>query len=337
MMKNLTFLFALFFIHRSYGQGSGPDLYGFRHLQTTYKGDTVDVLIKSKKGEEQTKKPLFLFCQGSQPIPLVITRTDSSGNQKPYNVFVFRPDSLANEYHLAIIGKPYVPLVMNEKVLSADLTYRDSTGEYPRSYIERNLLDYYVGRNTAVIKHLQKQLWISSERLVVAGHSEGSTIAAKLASTFRRVTHLIYSGGNSLGRMVSIVGQQRAFETDSTRFGEQAFTTWKNIVNNPNDMTTAGSDAYKTTYQFSVPPPIAYLEKLKIPVLITYGTKDYAGPFNDYFRIKTIEDKRTNFTFKSYIGLQHNFFPLKATGDVNYDVWNWDRVADDWRGWLQGR
>lgn len=219
-MKNLIFIITLLFTISLYGQNKRPEDYGFKLLQTIYKGDTVDILIKSKKGDEQKKKPLFLFCQGSLPIPLIIKYNDSSGKEGIYNVFVFNPDSLSNEYHLAIVNKPNVPLMVDQKSLSSDMTYSDSTNKFPKKYIERNLLDYYVDRDIAVIKFLQTQSWISSNKLVVAGHSEGSTIAAKLAYVFPKVTQLIYSGGNPCGRIVSIIEQQRAFESDTAKLGE---------------------------------------------------------------------------------------------------------------------
>ncbi len=335
-MKNLIFIVALFFTISSYGQNERPEDYGFRHLQTIYKGDTVDILIKSKKGDEQKKKPLFLFCQGSLPIPLII-KYNENGKKGIYNVFVFNPDSLANDYHLAIINKPSIPLLADQKSLGTDLTYSDSSGKYPRKYIERNLLDYYVDRDISVIKYLQTQSWISDNKLVVAGHSEGSTIAAKLAYSFSKVTQLIYSGGNPCGRIVTMIEQQRANESDSAKYGEQVLSDWKNIIDDPTNMQAFKGDAYKATYQFSIPPPMDYLERLKIPVLITYGTKDYSCPFNDYFRVKMIERKKTNFTFKAYIGVEHNFFPLNANGETNFDSFNWDKVADDWRNWLKGQ
>jgi dienelactone hydrolase len=330
-----TGIVASMFVIISYGQNKRPEDYGFRHLQTIYKGDTVDILIRSKKGDEQKKKPLFLFCQGSLPIPLMVTYKDSSGKTGIYNVFVFNPDSLANEYHLAIVNKPYVPLIIDQHSLNSDLTYSDSTGKYPGKYIERNLLDYYVNRNIAVIKFLQSRSWVSKNKLVVAGHSEGSTIAAKLAYSFPQVTQLIYSGGNPCGRIVTMIEQQRTRENDSAAYGERVLNTWKNIVDDPGNMNVSGGDAYAATYGFSIPPPMDYLEKLKIPVLITYGTRDYSCPFNDYFRVKLIEQKRTNFTFKAYVGVEHNFFPLKRNGEINYDIFNWDKVADDWRKWLK--
>ncbi|SFD87793.1 BAAT / Acyl-CoA thioester hydrolase C terminal [Chitinophaga sp. CF118] len=313
----------------------GQNDYGFRHLQTIYKGDTVDILVKSKKGEEQKKKPLFFFCQGSQPIPLIITY-DQNGRQGIYSVFPFNPDSLSNEYHLAIISKPYVPLIVNQKSLSDDLTYKDNTGQYPRKYIERNLLDYYVKRDKSVIRFLRKQNWISKDKLVIAGHSEGSAIAAKLALTSNSVTALIYSGASPMGRIMTIIERSRAKETDSTREAEADINYWEKIVADPGNMDGGDRDAYGTTYQFSI-PLIRYVEKLKIPVLVTYGSKDASAPFNDYLRVETIRQKKKNFTFKAYIGTEHNFFPLKPDGTVNYDIFNWDKVAGDWRTWLTGK
>jgi pimeloyl-ACP methyl ester carboxylesterase len=277
---------------------------------------------------------LFLFCQGSLPIPLIIRYNDSSGKEGIYNVFVFNPDSLSNDYHLVIINKPNIPLIADQKSLNSDLTYSDSTGKFPRKYIEHNLLSYYADRDIAVLKYLQTRSWVSSNQLVVAGHSEGSTIAAKIAYSFPKVTQLIYSGGNPSGRIVTIIEQQRAFENDTVKSGEQVFSNWKNIIDDPNNMNASNGYPNKATYEFSIPPK-NYLEKLKIPILITYGTKDYSCPFNDYFRVEMIRQKRTNFTFKAYIGVEHNFFQLKANGETNFDIFNWDKVADDWRSWLK--
>src|SRR4051794_17045036 len=124
-MEKLILVTLLIFSTVSFGQTEQPEDYGFRHLQTIYKGDTVDILIKSKKGEELRKKPLLLFCQGSLPVPLIV-KYDDNGKKGIYHVFVFNPDSLANEYHLAIINKPCIPLIADERTLNRDLTNSDS-------------------------------------------------------------------------------------------------------------------------------------------------------------------------------------------------------------------
>jgi len=329
-MKKLIYIFSLLTFSSVFGQTKTAQDFGFRHLVFKYKTDNVEILIKSKKGEENTPKPLFFFCQGSLPIPLIIYQ-----DKNIYGTFPFNPDSLSSKYHLVIVSKPDIPLIADVATLKPNFTYVDSTGNFPKAYIDRNLLSYYVPRNIAIIKYLQKQNWISTKQLVVAGHSEGSTIGTKIASEFKNVTHLIYSGGNPLGRILSIIQQNRAYETDtdSTKYGEDNINYWADIVSNKTDMTTSQGDTYKTTYEFSE-PMISYLEKLKIPVLVTYGTKDWSSPYNDFLRVDIIRQNKLNFTFKAYIGTEHNFFPLTEDNKPDYNIFNWDKVANDWLKWL---
>jgi hypothetical protein len=238
-MKGLIYIFTLLTFYSAFGQTKTAQDFGFRHIVFKYKTDNVDVLIKSKKGEENIPKPLFFFCQGSLPIPLIIYQ-----DKNIYGTYPFNPDSLSSKYHLVIVSKPDIPLIADVATLKPNFTYVDSSGNYPKAYIDRNLLSYYVPRNIAIIKYLQKQNWVSMKRLVVAGHSEGSTIATKIASEFKNVTHLIYSGGNPLGRILSIIQQNRAYETDtdSTKYGEDNINYWSDIVLNKTDMTTSQGD-----------------------------------------------------------------------------------------------
>jgi dienelactone hydrolase len=274
MIKKAICIFLLLSTFTVFGQSKTPEDFGFRHIVFTYKKDNIDILVKSKRGEENTL---------SQPYP----------------------------------------------------TYTDSTGKYPKEYSDRNLLTYYTQRNIEIIKYLQKQKWVSSTQVVVAGHSEGSSVAAKMASECKKITHLIYSGGNPFGRIMSIIGKDRTMEsdTDSTRFGEESIMYWKKVVENKNSMDALQGDTDRATYEFSY-PMIKYLEKLKIPVLLTYGTKDESAPFNDFLHVETIRQEKRNFTFKAYVGTEHNFFPLTEENKPNYNIFNWNKVASDWLKWL---
>jgi dienelactone hydrolase len=257
-------------------------------------------------------------------------------NNDIYGTFPFNTDSISNQYHLVIVGKPYIPLLANVVDLNPNFTYADSSNNFPENYISKNLLSYYVPRNIAIIKHLQRQPWVSRKRLVIAGHSEGSTIATRMASELKTVTHLIYSSGNPMGRILSMIAQSRSNEadTDSTKYGEYEIEYWGDIVANKNDMNSLQGDTYKTTYEFSE-PMMPYLEKLKIPVLVCYGTKDWGTPYNDLLRVDMARRQKKNFTFKAYIGTEHNFFPLTDKNKPDYSVFNWDKVASDWLLWLQ--
>ncbi|RYY56544.1 MAG: hypothetical protein EOO09_06280 [Chitinophagaceae bacterium] len=334
-MKIAISIFCFFYSAVSFAQLNLIDSLGFRHVQVVFRNDTVDVLVKSKKGDERKTKPLFLFCQGSLPIPLVVTYNDN-GQKGNYPVFVFNTDSLATDYHLVIIGKPGIPVVAEQVRLNPDLGYADPAGLAPEKYTTQNFPGFYEARNINVLDHLRKQPWVSKKELVIAGHSEGSVIAARIAASYRPVTALIFSGGNPLGRISTILARARMNETDSNRITENIFEYWQQVIESPASTGNNGGDTNKSLFSFSHPAPIEYLKKMSIPVLITYGSRDYGSVQGmDYLRLEAIRLRKTNFTFRDYFGLDHNFFPVKPDGSSDYNVFNWDRVAGDWRKWLQ--
>lgn len=307
------------------------DLYKFRHIVKFYKGDSVHIVIKSKDGEEAKKKPILFFVQGSLPKPLFLF-----DDKDVYEVFPFNPNILTENYHLAIIGKPYIPLSADIKKLGQNFSYiEDSTGKFPKAYSDRNLPDYYVNRNIEILEFLLKQDWVDNSKLIVAGHSEGSNIATRIASKFKKVTHLIFAAGNPYGRIVTMIQQNRSRESydDSTHYAENEFQYWQEAINNKNNMDDTYGDTFKATYDFSE-PLIPYLVKLKIPVLIVYGTKDWSAPYIDLMRVDFIRQGKDNFTYYPIVGAEHNFFPKDASGKINNEIFNWDKVAKFWNNWI---
>lgn len=299
-----------------------PEDFGYRHLKFKYQNDPVDVIVISKAGEERVAKPLFFFCQGSLPQPVV--KYDEKGL---YGTLPFDETPFLDQFHVVIIGKPFIPIICNANKLGKDFMYfKDFEKEIPpKGYIERNYLDYYVFRNNFILKQLFKERWARTSNLVVAGHSEGSTIAAKMASVNKKITQLIYSGGNPYGRIATMLSQ----ENDKS----QMISYWKNVVSNSNDANAERGDSCKATYSFSMPQNDNLLQ-LSIPILITYGTKDTASPFLELFEIETIREMKNNISFQNYANLEHNFFGLDKLGKPDYDNYNWNKVALDWLNWL---
>ena len=300
-----------------------PEDFGYRHLTFTYKKLTVDVLIQSKEREENIQKPLFFWCQGSMPQPLL--KYDETGL---YGTFPFDVDDFLSDYHLVIVGKPGVPLISDVKDLKAEYQYLNENDSVPKIYSEHNYLDYYVERNDFIIKKLLKEKWVSKNKLVLAGHSEGSTIVAKLATKNKKGTHLIYSGGNPYGRILNILQQQIFIYKDY-----EVIEYWKSVVANKQNITYNGRDTYKATYDFSQPSEI-HLKKLKIPVFITYGTKDWNAPYNDLLQIESIQLGLKNIVFKPYFDVEHNYFPVNEKREPNHEIYNWENVGKDWKNWL---
>ncbi len=329
-MKKILLLLGLFATTTLSAQEKRPEDFGFRYFQFTYLGDPVEILVKSKAGEENVPKPLFLFCQGSLPIPLIQYGTSGMSSILP-----FAPDRLTEKYHLIVIGKPFIPTICSFRETSDKGLWLDAEGRFPQAYSDRNLLSYYVPRNLEAIRFLQEQPWASSERLVVAGHSEGSTVAADMAAKSKQITHLIYAGGNPAGRIVTMIRQGRDGEEygDSLSYGEEELEYWKSVVSDPDNMDDSQGDTNRAAIEFSM-PPIHTLRTLTIPVLVAYGTKDWGSPYIDYFRVEAIWNRKANFTFFPYIGADHGFYPLKADGTPDRAVNNWNQVANDWMEWL---
>ena len=300
-----------------------PEDFGYRHLTFTYKKLTVDVLIQSKEREENIQKPLFFCFFLSMQQPLL--KYDETGL---YGTFPFDVDDFLSDYHLVIVGKPGVPLISDVKDLKAEYQYLNENDSVPKIYSEHNYLDYYVERNDFIIKKLLKEKWVSKNKLVLAGHSEGSTIVAKLATKNKKVTHLIYSGGNPYGRILNILQQQIFIYKDY-----EAIEYWKSVVANKQNITYNGRDTYKATYDFSQPSEI-HLKKLKIPVFITYGTKDWNAPYNDLLQIESIQLGLKNIVFKPYFDVEHNYFPVNEKREPNHEIYNWENVGKDWKNWL---
>lgn len=302
--------------------------FGFRYIEYQYKDDVVEVLIKSKKGEEQNRKPILLFIQGSGAKPLI--KFDNKGNyfQTPLEGLV------EDKYHLVYINKPGIPLIMHKDSLTNG-QIKDKFNRTPLSYRERNYLEYYVDRNSRVLDSLLSFPWVDARKVVVAGHSEGSSIAAKLALKNNRITHLIYSGGTPyFSRILAMVSQDREKEEKHPEMVDMVFAYWEDVLKHPEALSkNKGWNTNKGTFSFSKSENLT-LKRLTIPVLISYGTKDTARPFLDMFRLECMKENAQNIQFVSYKGKEHNYFGVLSNGSINYSDYNWDRVVKDWLCWL---
>jgi hypothetical protein len=322
-MKQLLIFISIVSTSIVFGQKQ-PEDFGYKYLKFDYKNNIVEVLVQSKKGEEEKPKPIFFWCQGSLPQPVI--KYDEKG---VYGTFPFDSKDFLDNFHLVIIGKPGIPIISDIKNLKKNFIFADDSLNIPKEYSDKNYLDFYVDRNNYILKKLLKSKWVSSKKLVVAGHSEGSYIAAKMAFTNKNISHLIYSGGNPYGRYLNILAQSRYYDNDN-----KPIENWIEIVKNKNNIDYNGGDTYKCTFDFSNPLSNEIFN-LKIPVLFSYGTKDWSTPYNDLFYVESIRKQSTNITFLPYIGLEHNYFPVNEKLEPNHEIYNWENVGKDWILWLK--
>lgn len=323
-MKNLKWFVSLsllcILMH-----GQTPKDFGFKHLQYQFQGDIVDVLVKSKKGEEQIKKPVFLSVQGSLAVPLII-----HDGERRTSYATLEEGFVEDKFHLVIINKPGVPLIAHQDSLIHNEYFIDKDNyRYSNTYLTNNNKEYYVSRNLAIIDSLFKEEWVDTSKLIVSGHSQGSGIAASMCDMSLKPTHLIYSSGLPyFSTMLAIIAKERMREgIENNPRIERAFTSWQEVLDDPFNHYNPHRDSNKTLYSFSKNEN-EILKRLKIPVLISYGTMDESSPYQDMFRLETLRDRTEHITFMPYVGLDHNY----QSNTQNIDFLK--NVVSDWLNWI---
>ena len=330
-MKILPILITIIFIQNTFAQKKVEN-FGYTHHQIEFNSDNVDFIVKSKKGDEDKKKPILIFIQGSLAKPLI--KYTDKGNH--YSPFSFSEEIFTDEFHLISINKPGVPLISNKSELRENGEFRDNvTNLPPKEYTENANLTYYTERNNKVLEYLIEQPWVDTSKIIVAGHSEGASIAVKMAVTNKNVTHLIYSGGTPYyPRILSMITQDRKLENEKESWVEKDYEYWKGVNGKPFDTSRDhGYNANKGTYSFSESLNDDF-KRLSIPVLVSYGTKDAACPFNDLLRVEMIQENKENIDFKAYLNREHNYFEVLESGQINYEKFGWDMVGQDWLKWI---
>jgi len=307
-----------------------PKDFGYKHLNVVFENDTIDILVKSKKGEEHIKKPILFEVQGSTAVPLIVY-----DGERQVSYVSLTEGFAEKDYHLVMVNKPGLPLMSHIDKLTKGKYKDPKTKEYPKKYLQNNNLEYYVKRNNEIINFLIKQNWVDRSKIVVVGHSEGSTIAAHMADKIEGITHLIYSGGTPYyPRILAMIQQDRKSELKKDDgWVKKDFEYWKDLVKYPfaKDRNKGWNTNYGT-YSFSQNENDV-LKRLKIPVLISYGTLDEGAPFCDMFHIETIKERHTNFTFNAYIGLNHYYQLPKSVNNSKEDYLS--KVVKDWFLWVK--
>lgn len=315
-----------------FAQRSAID-FGYVHHQIIFQLDSVDLIVKSKKGDEQKKKPILLFVQGSLAKPLI--KYEVIG--KHYSPFSFNTDIFTEEFHLICINKPSIPAIMKKNELTINGEFIDSTTNLPPTgYTQNANLAYYTERNNRVIQYLVKESWVDTSIIVVAGHSEGSSIAVKMAAANNSITHLIFSGGTPYySRILSLITQDRRKENEQDSWIERDFNYWVQVNAKPFDVSREhGWNAFKGTYSFSENLNDDF-RRIIIPTLVTYGTEDAACPFNDLLRVEMIQGNKNNIQFNDYFNRDHNYFVVREIESMNYEKFGWNIVAKDWKKWIE--
>lgn len=315
---------------------------GYTVFTIPFEGDSVTFAVVAKPGGLSARKPIFLFRQGSLPIPLFTINPKNnrpSLTELPITCYDHEAD-----YYCIMIAKPGVPLIETDAYLDTLFTTRNNpkSGMYPPTYQGHNYLDYYVRQTNRVLQFVLGQPWADTKQVIIAGGSEGYAVAIKTAYTNDQITHLIAFSGFLDGRQQGIMRQERMKGYTGEYTQEQAHERveelqqqWMQICADSLNTSAKVGDPNRTTYSFSVDYR-GYLLALNIPILILYGTADIGATSNDSLPLEFARLGKQNLTLKAYPNHDHTFYRLSydSCGKVVKRVYNGVAVERDYFQWI---
>jgi hypothetical protein len=307
----------------------------YSHFQLKLKKDTIDFVIADTN--LTIKKPILLFCQGSQPVPLFFDFPDQG--IIPVTLNNFDVGEMKKKYYVVVISMPKTPVIVGLDHLNKSYNYvLDTTQEYSYSpeFVKADYLDNYVSRANQVLKFLSKQKWVDKNQLVVAGHSQGSHVALGIAHSNKNVTQLGLFGFNPLGRIDQYIRSARKQaeageitwkEADSIQ--KSRFNEYKMYYEPVSDKKAAFANSWKSFSKSQ----LNELVNLKIPVYVAYGSNDINTDFCDLLPLYFIEKGKSNYKVIRYPNLEHNFFPVNKDGIPDYQNGKWYWVMNEFVFW----
>lgn len=333
-MKYLLALISILSSIPSFGQLKGT-ISAYSHFQVTLKEDTVEFVVADTSLTEA--KPVLLFCQGSQPVPLFIDFGEQGIVPIPLNNFDL--DRMKAHYHVVVISMPKTPVIVSQEHLNHSYNYvTDPSSEYSYDpeYVAADYLENYVDRANRVIEFLREQKWVDGSELVVAGHSQGSRVAVALADANRNVTRLGLFGYNPMRRVDQMIwayrkqaqnGEITWEKADSLQHAEYAF--YETVLN---DDSVAENPALRSWRSFCT-SSISELVNLKIPVYIAFGSQDNVAEYCDLLPLYFAEKNKRNYVLRRYPNLEHNFFPLDENFRPDHANGKWPEVMNAFIEW----
>ncbi|MNJ92098.1 hypothetical protein D3C87_97550 [compost metagenome] len=304
----------------------------FTQFSLKSKKDTIDFVIT---GTDLTvKKPVFLFIQGSMPIPLFV----SFPGQDPFPMALgnFDLQNMHKHFHVVTISMPKTPVLLDFSQVNSNYCYIPDTtrkNEISDAFVMADHIDNYVDRANKVLDFLSKQKWVDNSRLVVSGHSQGSRIVAQLVEKNRKITHAGLFGFSPLGRV---------HEQVWLNYKEfiQGNSSWEDYEAKQNQQlefqklisADKGEDIGLIPWKSFTGIGFERLSKIKTPLYIAYGTEDKCAFVSELIPLYFIEAGKTNYEMKRYNGLEHNYFPV-VDGKPDYDNGKWAEVMNEFVAW----
>ena len=300
------------------------------------KNDTINFIVIDTVLTE--KKPIFLFLQGSTPLPLFIKEKTGKIFMIGGGISNFEVSAITKHYHLVVISMPKTPVMVDYKHVNKHYNYipnPDKPDELAEAYLQADYLENYVARAQKVLSFLRKQKWVDNSKLIIAGQSQGTRIATKLALVNKNITAVGLFSPDPFGRLDQYIREARYNAQMGKITWEQADARMKYWVSFFEKVYACKDlekePIYKSWKSFSKPLVQDWLS-IDIPTYIAYGTEDRTSDLCDIVPLYYIREGKTNLTLKRYLHVEHNFFEV-VDGKVDYEKEHWKEVMNAFVTW----
>lgn len=333
-MKNA--IFSFFFLLSTFA--FSQELINNESLKFTIKSKNknIDFIIYDDNLEQ--KKPVLLWCQGSLPFPLYVKRTNDYW-MIGGGITNFDTDYIKKYYHLVVISMPETPVIVEEDQISKSYWFNGDSEDKTMpslTFQKADFLENYVERGIAVLEFLRKQKWVDNTKLIVAGHSQGSKVASKIATNYKHVSKVGLFAANPFGRMDQNIRSYRKMAErkeisweDADKYIEQEYQMYRDAL----DENKIKEKPYLLAWKSFSEPLIDDWLALNKPIYLAFGTNDIAADLCDMVPLYFMKEHKLNLTFKRYLDADHNFFKVNSEGKPNYENPQWPEVMNAFIDW----
>lgn len=336
MKKFILFLFVLTITQNSHTQSMTSKDLGFKKYSfTDEKLGTVDYYVTLHN--IQKEKPLFVFIQGSTPLPLYSLIQKPDGSSQISTSITIDPQKLSEKYHVAILSKPGVPFIDSLKATSS----RDFRKKYktPKAYEEKLSLEWRVDATSKAINLLLEELPVLDKKVYVMGYSEGGQVVPKLALMNKNIHKIANIVGGGLNQFYDLILENRIkaqmgkiSSAKAQQNIDSLYLIFEDIYKNPlSTKKKFWGDTYLRWSSFCSDSQLEDMTKLDIPILMITAGKDTNAPILglDYVKLEFLRLGKTNLTYKVFPNCDHYFYDVVENKD------RLDEVVDEIIKWFE--
>jgi len=183
-------------------------------------------------------------------------------------------------------------------------------------YIEYATRETRIEDALCVVGHLIKQKLYDGSTFLLIGHSEGSHVAAGVASANKNITHLAlfpFSAGHGLfDGLVDLREQQKANAITAEDFKQEydrLVSTFREIRTDARSKVNVfKGHTYRRWASYSFGAPLRDLLRVDIPVFLGIGSFDQTAIGTDWVVAEFVKEAKDNLTYRNYVNYDHAFF-----------------------------